>query len=266
MRLLRHKGDRRSGVTFLGTRGEIEICTRRHHRHSSLLVRLGSSRIMVDCGRDWLGQLERVSPTAIVLTHAHPDHAAGLAKGAPCPVYATEQTWDVIRSFPIADRRVVPSNRDVRIGGVRFKATAVEHSIRAPAVGWRVVARGLRLFYVPDVARIPDVRRALRGIGIYIGDGATFRRAMVRKRNGCLIGHASILAQLGWCERAGVRRAIFTHCGSSIVRGDATKLNAELRRIARQHGIEACFACDGEMLSFPSAGPAHAPRRAREHG
>jgi metallo-beta-lactamase superfamily protein len=36
---------------------------------------------MVDCGLDWLDQIGSISPTAIVLTHAHPDHAAGLAGG-----------------------------------------------------------------------------------------------------------------------------------------------------------------------------------------
>lgn len=51
---------------------------------------------MLDCGADWLGRVARLRPSAIVLTHAHPDHAAGLADGAPCPVYATAETWDRI--------------------------------------------------------------------------------------------------------------------------------------------------------------------------
>ena len=72
-------------LTFIGTRGEISIRSRRHRRHSSLLVHYGDTRIMIDCGADWLGRLRAVAPTAIVLTHAHADHAAGLAVGAPCP-------------------------------------------------------------------------------------------------------------------------------------------------------------------------------------
>jgi Arc/MetJ family transcription regulator len=27
---------------------------------------------MIDCGRDWLGELERLRPDALVLTHGHP--------------------------------------------------------------------------------------------------------------------------------------------------------------------------------------------------
>jgi glyoxylase-like metal-dependent hydrolase (beta-lactamase superfamily II) len=60
---------------------------------------------MIDCGADWLNRLGAIAPTAIVLTHAHPDHARGLAKGAPCPVYATTQTLSLLQRFPICDRR-----------------------------------------------------------------------------------------------------------------------------------------------------------------
>ena len=63
---------------------------------------------MIDCGADWLGRLPSVAPTAIVLTHAHPDHAAGLVEGAPCPVYATKETFDLLDRYPIRDRREMP--------------------------------------------------------------------------------------------------------------------------------------------------------------
>ena len=88
-------------LTFLGTRGEIKIRSRRHKRHSALLVEHEDARIMIDYGADWLGRLRSISPTAIVLTHAHPDHAGGLALGAPCPVYATKETR-LLRHFPIS--------------------------------------------------------------------------------------------------------------------------------------------------------------------
>lgn len=241
-------------LTFLGTRGEIEVRSRRHQRHSSLLVQCDEARIMIDCGTDWLGRLHGIAPTAIVLTHAHPDHAAGLAEGAPCPVYATKVTWDLIRRFPIGDRRRLPLRKSIMIDGVRFKAFPVEHSIRAPAVGFRVSAAGACFFYVPDVAGIPDAAHALRGINVYIGDGATITRSMVRRKRRTVIGHAPISSQLDWCEKADVRRAIFTHCGSPIVRGDARKLNAALRRIGRQHDVGARLACDGDRLSFPDNG------------
>ena len=205
---------------------------------------------MIDCGADWLRRVRDIGPNAIVLTHAHPDHAAGLAEGAPCPVYATEATLDLIHRYPITDKHRMPSRNPLRIGALTFEAFPVCHSLRAPAVGYRVSAGGICVFYVPDVAELPNAKNALRGIAVYIGDGATMTRSMVRKQSGTLIGHAPIAVQLGWCERAGVHRAIFTHCGSAIVRGQPQRLSVTLRQLGCERDVAASLACDGDRLSF----------------
>ena len=237
-------------LTFLGTRGEIDIHSRLHRRHSALLVEDNGARVMIDCGADWLGRLDAIAPMAIVLTHAHRDHAAGLTGGAPCPVFATEETLDLIRRFPLRDLRRLPVRKSVMIGEIAFEAIPVQHSIRAPAVGYRVSARGACLMYLPDVAGIPHASKVLCGIDIYIGDGATIRRSMLRHKGGTLIGHAPIVSQLTWCKKAAVRRAIFTHCGSPIVRGDGRKMNALIRRLGHENGIDACLAHDGYRLAL----------------
>ena len=242
--------DRAIELTFLGTRGEIEARSRRHFRHSALLVRQGEARIMIDCGADWLKRLKMVAPTAIVLTHGHGDHAFGLARGAPCPVHATEETWPLIASFPIEDRRSVHPRKPFRIGGIAFEAFPVQHSLRAPAVGYRVSRGRAALFYVPDVASIREQTAALRGISLYVGDGATLVRSMVRRRGRSLIGHAPIKTQLLWCQREGVKTAIFTHCGSLIVKGDARAMAGRVRALGLECGIDASLAHDGLELSL----------------
>ena len=205
-----------------------------------IVARIGSDR------------LHGIAPTAIVLTHAHADHAGGLAQGAPCVVYATSDTLHLLRRFPIRDRRRMPLKKSVTIGGIRFTAYPVQHSIRAPAVGYRVSAETGSFFYLPDVAKLPNAPDALCGVGVYIGDGATMRRSMVRVKGGKLIGHAPITTQLDWCANANVRRAIFTHCGSPIVRGDPRASSATVRRLGRERGIDARLARDGDRLSFPA--------------
>jgi phosphoribosyl 1,2-cyclic phosphodiesterase len=235
-------------LTFLGTRGGIAISSRRHRRHSSLLLQHGKSRIMIDCGTDWLHRLSSVAPTAIVITHAHPDHAGGLARGAHCPVYATSTTWSLLGSALVQDRRALPLGRPIAIDHIMFKAFPVAHSRLAPAVGLRIRAGKSCVIYVPDVAAIPDRPAVLRGIDAYIGDGATVRRSMVRRKGGAMIGHAPIAAQLDWCEEAGVRRAIFTHCGSPIVRGNAAQIDVLIRQLGLEHGMEARIAYDGLQL------------------
>jgi phosphoribosyl 1,2-cyclic phosphodiesterase len=238
-------------LTFLGTRGEINARSRAHQRHSALLVQHAGTAIMIDCGVDWLHRLSTVAPEAILITHAHPDHAGGLAAGAPCPVYATKATWVAISAYPIQVRQKIGLRRPFTLGGLRIEAFPVVHSIRAPAVGFRISTRSCCFFYVPDVVAIPNRRNALRGAQLYIGDGATLVRPMVRRRAGTLIGHTTIRTQLGWCAKEHVPRAIFTHCGTQIVEGDGRSLSAALTRLPQARGLEACFAKDGMEITLP---------------
>jgi phosphoribosyl 1,2-cyclic phosphodiesterase len=148
---------------FLGTRGEIEVRTRQHRMHTTLLVWHRTGRVMIDCGLDWRRRVRRLRPDAIVLTHAHPDHAWGLKDGAPCPVFAPEQTWQTLQGCRVDDCRVLPLRKPERICGVTFEAFAVEHSLLAPAVGYRVSAGRACFFYVPDVVFIHERAAALKG-------------------------------------------------------------------------------------------------------
>ena len=232
-------------LVFLGTRGEIEARTRRHRMHTSLLVSYRSTRLMIDCGLDWLGKFERLRSRAIVLIHAHPDHAWGLKNGAPCPVYAPHETWQTLQIYSIRERHLIKERTPTKISDITFEAFPVEHSILAPAVGYRVSAGRARIFYAPDLIFIHDRAAALNGAQIYIGDGTTLTRSYVRKRGKRLIGHAPVRTQLAWCRKEGVPRAIITHCGSEIVTGDERKLTAKLRAIATEPDLEACIAYDG---------------------
>ena len=237
-------------LTFLGTRGEIDTRTPRHRMHTSLLVSYHRENVMIDCGLDWLGKLKRVHPSAIVLTHAHPDHAWGLKRGAPCPVYAPEKTWEELQHYPIKDRHVIKERTPMKIRGITFEAFPVEHSILSPAVGYRVSAGRAHIFYAPDLIFIHKRNPALNGVQIYIGDGATVTRSFIRRRGKALIGHSPVRTQLTWCQKEGVPRAIITHCGSEIVTGDEPKILATVSNMAAKRAIEVRIAYDGMELKL----------------
>jgi ribonuclease BN (tRNA processing enzyme) len=236
-------------LLFLGTRGYIDPQTRRHRMHTSTLVSYRRRRVMIDCGETWKGRLDAIRPHAIVITHAHPDHAFGLGPSTPCPVFASEDTWQRLGPGPVpAERRRVLAPRvPRRIEGMRFEAFPVLHSVRAPAVGYRIRAGRVAIFYVPDVVWIPDRAEAFRGVRAYVGDGATITRNMVRRHaaSGELFGHASIRQQIGWCAEEGVKRMIVTHCGSDIVAGDRREVEARLHGLATERGVEVEIAHDG---------------------
>jgi Beta-lactamase superfamily domain len=212
-------------LTFLGTRGEIDALTRRHRMHTSLLVSYRSANVMIDCGLDWLGKLKRVDPSAIVLTHAHPDHAWGLKQGAPCPVYAPEKTWQELRHYPIKDRHVIKERTPTKICGITFEAFPVEHSILSPAVGYRVSAGRAFIFYAPDLIFINERATALKGAQIYIGDGATVTQSFIRKRGKALIGHSPVRTQLTWCQKKTCRAQLSGIADLKSSTGDEQKIS-----------------------------------------
>jgi hypothetical protein len=77
------------------------------------------------------------------------------------------------------------------------------------------------------------------------------QRTRLRQSHGRPIGHTTIRAQLGWRACEGVRNAIFTHCGSGIVGGDARRVGREFRRLAREQGVAAAIAHDGLAITLP---------------
>jgi phosphoribosyl 1,2-cyclic phosphodiesterase len=237
-------------LQFLGTCGNIDARTEAHGRHTSTRIVHEGQAVIVDCGEDWLEEVEGWDAQAILITHAHPDHVGGLKHGAPCPVYAPRRAWEDMQNLEIEDRRVVQAREPLELVGIAFEAFPVEHSTNAPAVGYRIEAGGVALFYVPDVAAIPAQGQALVGLQLYVGDGATIKRSMVRRPDGVPVGHAAIREQLDWCQREGVSRAIFTHCGSQIVTGEQGEVKGMVRELAEERGVEARIAHDGLELSL----------------
>lgn len=233
-------------ITFLGTRGYIDAQTARHRRHTTTLITYKKTRILIDWGADWLEHPYPKNLAAIFVTHAHPDHAWGLLNGAPCPVYATHDAWKIMHSYAITQQKKLTYKKRVPIGDMFIIPFPVIHSLRAPAVGYRITAGRATIFYVPDLIAIEDRKKALTNVKLYIGDGATIDRPLVRRSpEGKLFGHTTIKAQLGWCAREHVPRAIFTHCGTQIVAGKTAAIRKKIARYAHERGIDTRIAYDG---------------------
>jgi len=239
-------------IIFLGTKAYIDSRSRRHFRHTSTLIVHKNKKIMIDCGSDWTQKVWKIKPDAIILTHAHPDHAWGLKNGSPCPVYATKKTWIIIKDYLIKKdlRKIVYMTKKNSIFGIKFKPFRVEHSLIAPAVSYRITVGKKIIFYAGDVLYIPNTKKTLKGAQLYIGDGSTITKSLARKKDDQIYGHANIGTQLTWCKKAGIGWAIFTHCGSQIVDHDERTVAAKIRNLGKKRNVKAQIAYDGMQITL----------------
>jgi ribonuclease BN (tRNA processing enzyme) len=217
------------------------------------VIEAGGFRLLCDFGETNAGRLGEIAPDAIWISHAHPDHAGGLREGTSLPVYATQTTFEILRDLPVGDWRVLAPGREARIGPLRLTPHEVVHSLRCPCAAARIVAGGRVLVYSGDVVSILDEEAALSGADLYVGDGSTLTRPLVRRHSsGALFGHTTVRAQLGWLARRRVPRAVFSHFGSEAIRMGDRDLASRLRRLAAEKapGCEVTLAWDGAEIQL----------------
>lgn len=150
-----------------------------------------------------------------------------------------------MNKYPIERRYVMKPRKKTIICGVTFETFPVIHSLLAPGVGYRITAGKATLFCVHDLISIEERHAALHGAKLYIGDGATITRPLVRRKGDLLFGHTTIRAQLGWCQKERVPRCIITHCGSQIVEHKQRVVGAKIEAMGRERGVSVSIAYDG---------------------
>jgi ribonuclease BN (tRNA processing enzyme) len=236
---------------FYGTKGYVEESSREHSGHSAFTIEEKGFRLLCDFGQNRKGLLKKIRPDAVFVSHAHPDHAWGLEEGTEAPVHASAITHEITRDLPLDRRVTLEPGKPVSEGPFRLTAFPVVHSVRCPCVAARIETEGRALVYSGDVIAFEDPGRALTGADLYIGDGSTLRGSLVRRHtSGVLIGHTTVRAQLGWLQKHGVPRAIFSHFGKGPIEMGEPALKEALGELVEERapGCRVSAARDGLSL------------------
>jgi len=260
-------------ITFLGTGCEEPIprencdcpqCKealkggRSRRNHSSLLITYGGQNLILDAPEEIVEMLglRKITPEFLLVTHAHPDHAAGL-KFLTKPnlfVFATEKTWagvDKAMEYPFK-KKVVKSRSKFRIGEFIIEPFSVAHSTIAPAVSYKITIGSRTLVYAPDMLEIQNRKAVLKDVDIYVGDGSSLNKTIVRTdKEGRRVGHASMAEQIKWCRDEEIPEVLFTHIGH--LQMTYKDLNAKLQELAPN----SMAMYDGASFMMKDENPGH---------
>lgn len=259
-------------VTFLGTR---DAAFGPGTFTSSQLVSLGETDVLVDAGTGSSSQLRRAGLSvpeleAIVLTHWHPDHVAGLPpllrRGGgrltqrselrlfgPAP--PSNAWWRLLRgasAWPlVASLDVVEPGDVLELGALRLEAFPTDHGARS--IGWRFheAAGGDRVVVIPGDSRpSEDVQGAARGADLLVFE-ATF---LDEHRDRAVASRHSTAWEAGSLARAaGCGTLALTHLSSRYARD-------EIEAEARLAFDRVLVPRDLDRLEIePRAGRVHGP-------
>ena len=234
-----------NSITFLGTgtsQGvpvigcDCPVCRSADPRDKRLrtaaLVRYEGLELVIDAGPDFRQQMLRegiVCPEAILLTHQHKDHTAGLddvrafnytprdgyRTAHPFPIYCERRVQESLRDefsyaftedrypgIPIFDLHTI-TEKPFAIRGVEIVPIRVMH-YRLPVLGFRFG----KLAYITDANRIPEEEMSkLEGVELLV---------LNTVRRGHHISHFSLEEAVAMAQRVGPRETRLTHLSHQL--------------------------------------------------
>ena len=221
------------GVPVIGC--HCHVCTspdqRNRRLRTSALLCVGGQQILIDAGPDFRQQMLTAQATqidAVLLTHAHADHIAGLddlrpltmAKRAAMPIYGTQETLRMVRqrfdyafeetsvgsSRPLLALYEIQAFQPFQIGSVSVLPFDVQHGT------WNIT--GFRigdLGYVTDASAIPSCSLdCLHGLDLLVLNAL---RAAPHPTHFSLDQAAKVVEQLA------PRRALLVHMTHDLEHG-----------------------------------------------
>lgn len=237
-------------VTFLGTgtsQGvpviacECEVCRSLDYRNKrlrvSVQIEIGATNIIIDAGPDFRQQVLRENIKkldAILLTHEHKDHTAGLddiraynfKQGLPMPIYASLPVQEQIKrefayvftekkypGIPEMELREIIENQRITIGEIMIEPILVLHH-KLKVFGFRVGD----FTYITDANYIADEE-----IDKIKGSKILVLNALQKAPH---ISHFTLEQAIEMAKRIGAEKTYFTHIGHKL--GLHSEIEAEL--------------------------------------
>ena len=195
--------------------------TRDKRLRSSILLQVDDKNIVIDSGPDFRYQMLRASVMhldALVFTHEHKDHTAGLddirafnyKQGEAINVYAHKRVQDALKkefSYIFANHKYpgIPQldlfeigHHPFEVAGVPFIPIEVMH-FQLPVLGFRIAD----FTYITDAKTVSDVEKAkIKGSKVLVIN------ALQQEKH---ISHFTLEEALAFAQEIGAEKTYFTH-------------------------------------------------------
>ena len=195
--------------------------TRDKRLRSSILLQVDDKNIVIDSGPDFRYQMLRAGVThldALVFTHEHKDHTAGLddirafnyKQGEAINVYAHKRVQDALKkefSYIFAHHKYpgIPQldlfeigHHPFEVAGVPFIPIEVMH-FQLPVLGFRIAD----FTYITDAKTVSDVEKAkIKGTKVLVIN------ALQQEKH---ISHFTLEEALAFAQEIGAEKTYFTH-------------------------------------------------------
>jgi len=230
----------------------------------------GSDQLLINAPKGIIGMLGiyNAKPNFIILEHHHEDVIGGLheLRGLNPIVGASKDTWDYIRRHYKAIsgqegtfeeiynfRRVILKETPIAIGknqNLIVTPIVIQHSKPGdpPTYGFKIKMGEVIIWHSSDVLKIPNHKKILDDVDIYIGDGSSLTRGIKRETDG-EFGHASIEEQLDWIKNLNLKQIYFTQIGH------IGKTQDELNDWLQEGSPNAQALFDGAEINTASSTP-----------
>ena len=216
-------------IIFYGTRGLVDVQSKKHHNHTSILIKSPKTSVLLDRGEDNPPERPFGKVDFELCSHCHPDHILKLQK-----FVASEETKKRAsklypkKTFNIT--RVFKSYIPFYLGDIKFLPIPVYHSLKCPMHAFIIKYGGFKIWIATDFLGFHkgDFKKYFKDIDLAIIDGSFIERTMIRKKDSKVFGHESIFRQIGRMQYQ-AKSFVITHLGTKAIRIGNKKLAQKIK-------------------------------------